>query len=320
METLTHRGAKHPSPPARPYLTGNELDAQLRAGAIRHETALAAAYAQAEAEAADARRATAERSSTDAAAEKRMIEQVADVKAAAERNAARLPVLRQLIASGTPESLRDDLRAAIKAKDTAHVAHEAADAEIARARAAMAEARASLERFGDLDAQRDAHAVAALRAGTLGADDPELTAALAMRDAAKARLADAERAERVLSVAAGDAQAAARLAAEAVETAAAALVVAETDALAGALEEVEARAATLRTLLVSVESLWFSAPGMWAPIQAPLTDRQRRLLTNPPANVVVVKNPGVTAAFRDYFGRLLADSEAGLSGTLGGNA
>jgi len=293
-----------------------EFSETLRTQAIAHEAALAAGAA-AKASAADAeRRKDAERAASEALANRRAAEAVAEQQAATARNAQRAVTLRQLLADSEPDSLRAGLRGAIARREDARAALGDAEAEVARAREEVAAAQSAMDGYADLDAERDTRAVAAFRAGRLGEIDPELFAALAARDAATARLDAAQRAERVLAAVVGEAHAASLNADEAAVLAAAAMVAAEADRHAAALDEAEQRAAALRTVLMSADALWLTAPGVGAPIAMPLTDRQRRLLSNPPANTLARRDPAVEEVFKRHFATLLADPEASL-GDLG---
>jgi hypothetical protein len=280
-----------------------EFSEKLRTQAIAHEAALAAGAAV-KASAADAeRRKDTERVASEALANGRAEEAVAEQAAVTARNAQRAVALRQLLANSKPDSLGAGLRVAIARRENARDTLGDARAEAERAREEVAAAQSVVDGYAGLDAERDTRAVAAFRAGSLGEDDPDLLATLAARDAATARLDAAQRAERVLSAAVGEAHAASLNADEAAVLAATAVVASEADRYAAALEEAEQRAAVLRTVLMSADGLWLTAPGVGAPIALPLTDRQRRLLSNPPANTLARRDPAIVEAFKGHFGR-----------------
>jgi hypothetical protein len=83
-----------------------------------------------------------------------------------------------------------------------------------------------------------------------------------------------------------------------------------------ALEEAEARAAALRTQLLSASALWFSAPGVTAPIPAPATERTKRLLSRPPPGALSAPDKAIALALQGYFAALLADPDASLAMAL----
>ncbi len=238
---------------------------------------------------------------------------IIDAATLTRRNHNRAADILRRVAAGTMDSLRADLRTAIVDQDMATAAHREAEAELTKARRAAVAARTELDGYTDLDARQDAAAVISLRTGTLGTLDPELSAALAARDAATTRLDAAQRAERVLAAALGEAHAALLNASDAVATVAAALVLKQGDASAAELEEVEQRAAKLRSRLQSLNGLWLAAPGAGV-LPLPGTDRMRRLLTNPPANTLAQPDGSTAEAFRKHFAALLTDSDARLAG------
>jgi hypothetical protein len=216
---------------------------------------------------------------------------VSDVMALTRAVANRAAAVLRLVAAGTTDSLRNDLRLAIGHRDSAAAVHREAEAELARARQAVMDAVVELDGYASLDAERDAAAAAAFKAGTLGTTDPVIAEKVAAHDAATACLDAAQRAEKVL---------------------AAALVVAQADAFAAALEDVEQRAATLRTRLLSAAALWLVSPGTTA-YAMPATERMRRLITNKPANALAQADGKVTEGFRTHFRELLTDPDASLA-------
>ncbi len=237
---------------------------------------------------------------------------VIDAATVTRSNYNRAQAVLRLVTTGTVDSLRIELGTAITHRNSAAAAHREAEAELARARQAVVDTVVELATFGDLDAERDAAAAAAFRAGTLGTTDPVVAEKVAAQEAATARLDAAQRAEKVLAAALGETHAALLNASERVEVLAAALVVVQADAFAAALEEVEQRAAHLRTRLLSAANLWLTAPGM-APYAMPATDRMRRLMSNQPANVLAQPDGKVGEGFRTHFRELLADPDASLA-------
>ncbi|MGA3404010.1 MAG: hypothetical protein ABSC95_32785 [Acetobacteraceae bacterium] len=238
---------------------------------------------------------------------------VIDVATLTRRNHNRAADVLRRVANGTMDSLRADLRTAIAGRDAAATAHRDAEAELTKARQAGVDARTELDGYADLDARQDAAAVTSLRLGNLGTLDPDLSAALAARDAATARLDAAQRAERVLAAAVGETHAALLNASDTVATVAAALVLKQGDAVAAELEEVEQRAARLRSRLQSLNGLWLAAPGAGV-LALPGTDRMRRLLTNPPANSLAQADGSTAEALRKHFAGLLTDADTILAG------
>ncbi len=247
-----------------------------------------------------------------AAEAERQVRETVDVAALTRRSHNRAQTVLRLATAGTADSLRADLRIASAHRDSAAAAHRDAEAELARARQTVVDTVVELATFHDLDAERDAAAAAAFRAGTLGTADPVIAEKVAAQGAATARLDAAQRAEKVVAAALGETHAALLNASERVEVLAAALVVVQADAFAAALEEIEQRAATLRTRLLSAANLWLTAPGM-APYAMPATDRMRRLISNPAANSLAKPDGKTAEAFRKHFAALLADPDASLA-------
>lgn len=239
-------------------------------------------------------------------------------QAAIARSRAIAANVRKLIETGTPDSLRNELRRAHEGRDAVLRVMVNAEEDLARAQQALADARAEVSAFAALDDELDAAALAAFRAGTLGeAPPPELGAKLSARDAARGRLDAAERVDRKLTASLAEATIAAGARAEEVETLAAALVGALVDRVAGALEEAEERAANLRGIVKSLAEAWLAAPGATAAQPMPLTDRARRLLTNPPANARAAIDKAIGEAFRAHFVALLTDADATLANEMG---
>jgi len=218
--------------------------------------------------------------------------------------------VQQLLRDGTPDSIRAALRAAITARTAAETAHRAAEAEVASARKTIIEINERIASMTEDDAELDERAVRNWRGGNLG-HGPDADMFL-NREVETLRLADAQRAERVLAAALGEAHALLLNARETVEVTAAALVTVQIDAFAAALEEAEARTASLRTLLLSGGHATLVAPGL-TPIPPQVTARMRRLAMDGPANARAVPDPKLTAAFQRHFGALLVDPEASLA-------
>jgi len=227
--------------------------------------------------------------------------------------ACRASRVRHLLAGATPDALRADLRAAIAAREAAEAAHREAEEDLSSCRETVAAIEAALECLTEDDDDKDARAVSNFRSGRLGAGvdfNMELD-----RGAEEARLDDARRAERVLAAAVGEAHAIAMNAKESVEVIAAALVTVQIDAFAEELERAEARAATLRTLLLSGGNAALVAPGV-TPIPGQATARMRRLAMEGSANARVVLDQKIVAVFQKHFAALLEDPEASLA-TMG---
>lgn len=103
---------------------------------------------------------------------------------------------------------------------------------------------------------------------------------------------------------------------EQAELLAGALLAAQLDTFATALQEAEARAATLRSLLLATNGLWLGAPNA-ARLQLPATARLLALLQEPPANARAVADQAMAGVFREHYAALLSDPDASLAAAGG---
>lgn len=221
------------------------------------------------------------------------------------------------------DGLRDQLRRAIVLRDASRHGVADAQAEVDRIVAVEANARAALDRFRGIDAQRDTARVAAIRAGRPPADDPVIIAKLVEREAARVHLGDAGRAVNAVRAELAQAQVALSDKQEHVEALAAAVTAAEIERLADRLEDTERAAAALRAVVAAVAGTYVSV-GFAAPFPLPVSERTKGLLRDVPANVRPrADNPGLRieddrtrAAFRAHAAALLKDADAPLATEL----
>jgi len=230
-----------------------------------------------------------------------------------------------LLRSGaTHEQLREQLRQAIVLRDAANQAVAAARAELNRVNGAGSDALLTVAAFGDLDAERAAARVAAVRAGLPATDHPDLVARFAERDAARLHFADLSQAAKAIQRELADAEAAAAQRQVAVEALVAAVVASEIERLADRLAEMEAAAAALRGTVASVAGNYMTGRGFSATFPLPITERTKALLRCPPANAVPRSdNPALRreddrtrAAYRAHAEALLKDADAPLAAAL----
>ena len=229
-----------------------------------------------------------------------------------------------LLRSGaTHEQLREQLRQAIVLRDAANQAVAAARAELNRVNGAGSDALLTVAAFGDLDAERAAARVAAVRAGLPATDHPDLVARFAERDAARLHFADLSQAAKAIQRELADAEAAAAQRQVAVEALVAAVVASEIERLADRLEETEKAAAALRAVVAATAGSYVSI-GFVKPFPMPISERTTWLLRDPPINARPRSdNPGLraedartAAAFRAHAAALLINADAPLAAAL----